>query len=511
MKNINELIKRLAPESAGVLAELFNLKTQKEKDITASLLTNTGIHSLLSSLDHNELIVFNTLYSGNDGITFRDVEKITGLGIEVIEDISNRLMNRLLVYRIKNRQLLTNKMDKLYCIREISVIINLSSRESISAHLINLKNKLEKHNQGKKEHAETLNNRERALLRKIVTGGYLISLQEAGESSGKSFNSLIDSLHEKKVIRIFHNINREYNAYLTVDENFIQKTVSLFDTEGKPEDTAVNNRYFFLLNILNVFDTVSTFGLFLTKQGKFRKIDRKRITDSLFRLKTSGGSDISQSEMSQLTMNVMNRLNCLRMDKDNAVATLRSISDEIKNPVKFTLKIIHALKNHHPADDHFPQPFFIPSYGDVRKILYYLNIFKETEFSRLFSIVHLEIQSEEIEKDLVKGVNDFEKVKIRVQGTINFLCILGIIETAGMRLMLSAAGRKVAAGILNIKQQEKTIEKQRSIYINPDFTLIIPAEEMDSDALYFLLDRHERHHHHVFPCMHHIDECPFQD
>ncbi len=30
-------------------------------------------------------------------------------------------------------------------------------------------------------------------------------------------------------------------------------------------------------------------------------------------------------------------------------------------------------------------------------------------------------------------------------------------------------------------------------------------------ALYFLLDRHERHHHHVFPCMHHIDECPFQD
>jgi hypothetical protein len=485
MKNISELIKRLDPESVKELSALIKLKTAKEKDILKSILTSTGIHFLLSGLDHNELIIFNTLYSGNDGISFRDVEKNTGLKLEEIDDASNRLMNKLLVYRIKNRQLLTNKMDKLYSIKEISGIINLSSKDIISHHLKKLKSRLE--TREKKESPVTLNSRERALLKKIISTGYLLSLENAEELSGKSFNRLIGSLHEKKVIRIFHNINREYSAYLSIDENYIQRVFSQPDSGSKPPETAVNNRYFFLLNILNVFDTVSTFGLFLTKQGKFRKIDKKRIADSLFRLKTPRGADIPQSEMSQLTMHLMSRLHCLRMDKDIAVTTLRGLSDEIKNPVKFTVKILHSLKKNHTAEDHFPQPFFLPGYRDIRRILCAIHALGETEPSRLFAIALLEILSEETAKDLTKSVSDLGRVEMRVEGAINFLCILGIIETDGNRLKITAAGLKVAAALLGIKQKEQKAEKQRSIYINPDFTLIIPAEEMDSAALYFLL------------------------
>lgn len=486
MKNISELIKRLDPARMRDLWSLINLKTSKnENDIIDSVLTCTGVHSILSSLDQNELIVFNTLYKGNDGISFRDIEKKTGLRIGEIEDISNRLMDKLLVYRIKNRQLLTNRMDKLYCIKEISETINLSSSDNLSAYLNKLKRILEKH--VKREHDLTLNNREYELLKKIAAKGYLISLQDARESSGKSFNMLIDSLFEKKAIKIFHAFNKEYNAYLTVDESYIHKAILLYNAEEKPSGTTVNNRYFFLLNILNVFDTVSTFGLFLTKQNKFRKIDKKRLTDSLFRIKTAGGSDISQSEILQLTLHVMSRLNCLKMDKDIAVTTLGRLSDEIMNPVKFILNILHSLKNSHLTEDHFPQPFFIPSFDDIRRILSAINTLKEAEFPRFFTIALLGILSEEIENGFMKSNSDFKKIEMRVQGTINFLCILGVIETTGNRLKLSAGGHKVAGKILGIKQQGEKEEKQRCIYINPDFTLIIPVEEMDSDALYFLL------------------------
>ncbi len=469
------------------LSALYNLKTVKEKEIIDSAVTSTGIHSILSNLDKKELLIVSTLYSGNNGITFRDIEKITGLKIEEIDDVSNRLMNKLLVYRIKNRQLLTNKMDKLYCIKEISGIINLSSKEKVSAHLDRLKKILEKQPQGKKGPPVLLNNREKALLKKIITRGFLLPFPEAGESSGSSFNRLVTSLHEKRIIRIIHNINNDYSAYLTIDENFIHKAVSFLDAEAMLSGGTVNNRFFFLLNILKVFDTISTYGLFLTKQGKFRKIDKKRITDSLFRLKAMGGTDIPRGEMLKLTMHVMSGLGCLRMEKDIAVTTLKGLSDEIRNPLKFTVKIINSLKKKSTAEENFPPPFIIPSFNDIRTALYIISILRESEASHLFMMITLELLSGEIKKDIMKAVDNYETIEMRAEGSLNYLSLLGIIETSGKRVKLSEPGLKAAAGILGIKHQDKSAEKRKSIYINPDFTLIIPAEEIDSDALYFLL------------------------
>ncbi len=487
MKNISESIKKLNPESLRELSALFNLKTVKEKEIIDSAVTSTGIHTILSNLDEKELLIVSTLYSENNGISFRDIEKKTGLKIEEIDDVSNRLMNKLLVYRIKNRQLLTNKMDKLYCIKEISGIINLSSKEKVSAHLDRLNKILAKPPYGKKGPPVSLNNREKALLKKIMTRGSLLPFPDAGESSGKLFNKLVTSLSEKKAIRIIHSINNNYSAYLTVDGTFIHKAVSLLDAEAKLPGGTVNNRFFFLLNILNIFDTISTFGLFLTKQGKFRKIDKKRITDSLFRLKTMGGTDIPRGEMLQLIMHVMSGLGCLRMEKDIAVTTLKGLSDEIRNPLKFTVRIINSLKKKSAAEEDFPPPFLIPSFHDIRTALYTIFILRESEASHLFTMITMEILSGEIKKDLMKAVENYDAIEMRVEGSLNYLSLLGIIETSGKMLKLSEPGLKVAAGILGIKQQEKSAEKRKSIYINPDFTLIIPAEEIDSDALYFLL------------------------
>jgi hypothetical protein len=52
--------------------------------------------------------------------------------------------------------------------------------------------------------------------------------------------------------------------------------------------------------------------------------------------------------------------------------------------------------------------------------------------------------------------------------------------------MLSDIGRDLACQMLKIFPEE-TAAPGKNIYINPDFTLIIPAQELPSDALYHLL------------------------
>ena len=70
---------------------------------------------------------------------------------------------------------------------------------------------------------------------------------------------------------------------------------------------------------------------------------------------------------------------------------------------------------------------------------------------------------------------------------MNFLCIAGIVDIDNGRIFLSDIGRDLANNMLKAYPAEEAAGPKKNIYINPDFTLVIPAQELPSETLYHLL------------------------
>ena len=128
MKEISKILNKKSNKDLALLGKLINAEKSALKNISKELLTFTTINYLLSKLSSESLSLLESVYSSPEGITFGTLEKSLNIELSFIEEISNDLSLKLLIHRIKNRQLLTKKMDKIYPITEISKIIKMETQ-----------------------------------------------------------------------------------------------------------------------------------------------------------------------------------------------------------------------------------------------------------------------------------------------------------------------------------------------------------------------------------------------
>ena len=114
MKTIDDILKRIQPEKQKELAQILNIKTSSEAKIREAMLNFFTLYRIISSFSRDEISIFKVLYSGNDGISFGDIQKILGLDIAVIEKSVFNISELMLAYVIKNRQMLNKKMDRIH-------------------------------------------------------------------------------------------------------------------------------------------------------------------------------------------------------------------------------------------------------------------------------------------------------------------------------------------------------------------------------------------------------------
>ncbi|MCP4131403.1 MAG: hypothetical protein GY754_10520 [bacterium] len=490
MKTITDAIKRLSKEKIKELASLLMLKKADENAIISRITSYSGLDKILTGLSLNELQMLQLVYSNDAVITLGEIEKKLEINIAEVEKTANGLAGKLMLYIIKNRQLLSNKLDKIYGIEEIASIINITGISTIHEELAKISASLEQTDEDEAASSTVLNNAEsniKQILIHLAESGGIVSLEDFQSYCTKEpFDSVLSTMLEQKLISMCQVITPRYHTVILVDEKIAPAAAHLV-AKKETKDNRVHNRFHFLLNTFNAFDVISTYGMFLTKQGKFRIIDEKRIMESQRRLQWPNGKYPVPEEVLRLTLFFLNRLGCLKLDKDIANITLAPIQNQVEEPENVIITMMKVLDSTEPVDPYFLPPFEMPSYDSILSTLKILSNLKKPSFTYLKITELSRFLGNSPDEDLENDLHEVDAEYRRFKRKIDFLCLTGIIEIIGNRIQLSDIGKEIVARELKTDIRDEEQEIKKTIYINPDFTIIIPEEDIPSRALFNIL------------------------
>jgi len=486
MKTIDDILKRIQPEKHKELVQMLNIKTHSEVKIREALLNFFTLHRIISSFNRDELNIFRILYSGHDGISFGEIQKMLSLEIDVIEKSVLNISNLMLCYIIKNRQMLNKKMDRVHCISEISEVFIISETSDIINYLNKTVDILISKNDSEPEPV-VKDEKYMEIIRPITEKGFIINTADLSEifqlrDAEKRINEMI----EKKYLRFFIILSDKPYVYLGLDEKVLVPAAFNYQMKNLQTGLIVCNNFKAATNIIKTYDVISSSGLFLTKQGKFRKIDLKKISESMLEIFTADGSPIPDEGRAFIAMQMLSILKCLRLDRDIGIISIKNIAEKIEDPVliikNVLLKINEGIK---PADEFTGEIKFPPPAG-LKSLFAILSSVKTIDYdylSLIFITMYLASNFKKLESDPRAIV---EQSRSQFEESINFLTICGLTETINGRIVLSDSGKKINAIIQN-KKHTKEIEIKKCIYISPDFTLMIPHRDIDPSSLYTIM------------------------
>jgi hypothetical protein len=220
---------------------------------------------------------------------------------------------------------------------------------------------------------------------------------------------------------------------------------------------------------------------------EFRKIDIRRMSDSMLPLKDMGGKDLPSEELAQLSMFVLNRLKCLKLNKDIAAISLTDLQNDLDQPLLLLKRALKCVGDPPSYDTFFRPPFEMPAYEFAKTIIKLLHKLKSVTYRYVQIAMLTKALSEKDERSYADSIIDTADETVRIGTAMNLLCITGVIDMAAGNIMLSDIGREMANHILKTFATDQAEPHQKSIYINPDFSLVIPSQELASDTLYHLM------------------------
>jgi len=486
MKTIDEIIKRIQPEKQKELASFLNIKSVSESKIKDALLNIFTLNRLISSLDRNELRILRLMYTNNDGISFGEIQKILDIDVDDIEKALNNLNSLLLSYVIKNRQMLNKKMDKAYCLKEISELLKITDIQGIKEYLQSaLESLIDKMELTPPE--KTPDEKSLSVMRLISDRGGIITLENLSElinstDQEKKINELITKGH----LKIFNIMTDSHTAYITIDEKLLPYTASQNKKGNLTSGITVNNNFNIAVNLLKTFDSVSSSGLFLTKQNKFRKIDIKKISERMLKLTTATGEDFEEEEKAHLSMQLLNLLGCLKLDKDIGIISLKSVAEKIEDPVLILKAILHRLSDGQTPEEIFCGTFSLPDYHYMKILMSILAKLKPAELNYLRLIFIINNATSGIRRTEDSLGNYVSNIEAEFAKTLDLLVICGVAAVNKGKIHITEPGRRLYA-LMAGRKYNKDEESKKSIYISPDFTLMINDRDIDPVSLYRIM------------------------
>ncbi len=489
MKLFTEATKKLSPEQLQDLSSHFKLKTINPATLKTALLSPVGIDSVLRTLNTDELKVLRAVYQHEDGINYGEIDKDLKLGIHNIERITRVLVQKLLIYTIKNRQLLSNKLDKVYGIEEIAPFIHIENASLIKEKLKGCADLALTHNREIRAAQYMGGEKTVRLLNMMTLAGGIVTLDEAIKKAGeKTVNQLIPELQKKGILDVYQSIEPEFSAYLILDRQYFFSALN--EEAEKITAPAIQNGYTAVLNIFYAFDTISTFGLFLTKQNEFRKIDKRRIIESMAWIKCGKGEHYSLEKTAEMSLFLLNRLDCLTVNKDIITVSLRNIKKDIENPRKILFRIIKSLES--PADESsiFPCPVDLPEPMILQIILKIFHERPKLARSAVIALALAMIYSQK-KKPLNECMKQKERICKEIENTLVLFVILGIVDYHHGIFIVSEPGNEALQMLFKTYAPPRQEKPQKCVYINPDFTILIPTHEISALSLFNLLAHSE--------------------
>lgn len=480
-------MQRLEKDQKKELARVLLCRTTQEKTLSSNMQNPTGMHRILKSLEPDELKLFKAVYEDDEEVkNFNTLEKKIHLSVSLIDRYSTSLSRKALIYVIKNRQLLTNKMDKIYLIKEIADQLNFTGTADILEHLAELHRVLQEKNRGEtgKKTPKT-DAKGEALILEIAEAGGILSLERILEN--EKHHAVFEKLLSDGLIRLVHVISHPDISIILLNPS----AVPLLDTislKRKTDTTlAVNNHYRMVLNLLLSYDIISTFGLFLTKQNQIRKIDLKRISDALVKTHGINGEESDREKTALLVLYWFNALESVKIVRDAASITLRPLQKELENPAAMVIKLLHALDKQDKVVEVFRPEKKLPPYRSLTGILKIMAALSESDMQYLRWTIHTGRLAASGKKHFYSHLKERETIFNEIDAELNLLCLMGLISLEHGKVHITDIGEEVAHRLFksSLPREEKMYTP--SIYINPDFTLILAENELPSIDLYHIM------------------------
>ncbi len=499
MKSLNDHIAKLATADLKKLAEILEIEKSRDASaqVSKQISTHRGLGAVLASLGSDEYNIFAQACLDEKGVTFSQLESSLRIDSARIEEISVALSRKLLVYVLKNRQRLHNRYDKIIVFREIRDLFNPLG----AAHVAKMFRQASDALLGKdwvpapsSAAPRKQKEKEKALLDYLMSRGGLAPLEEAlatlpRNASGETLSRLLDA----GTATVVYDPTFPPCALITLAPEAFLSIIQEKRLQSPENPGSSHNHYGFILNMFGVFDAVSTFGLFLTKQREFRKTDMERVMRNIQPLYDIDGS-VHTSEMTvRLLLHVMCQINLLKLRGDSVTTTLKPLQNELERPDKILLKIIYQTQNAAVDNPLFASPMALPSLNLISFIMEVLARIEIAGLDYLRSAAAAKLLAESSEDHMTKTVSRLGEFMGEFDNAVRFMHLAGIIKISSGLLGLSDIGRTLAPRLIKFIEPAagESGNTTRSIYINPDFSILIPRDDISSEDLYHVLTHAE--------------------
>lgn len=491
MKKISDAARNLTGEDANRLAQLLRIEPPPKdagREAADSILTHVGFHHLLGKLSREELQVLTVAFSDENGVTYGDIDKALKMEGAAIEAIANSLSRKLLVYVLKNRQRLHNKLDKIYLYPEIRAMLLPYDPAFFREYAESVRGALD--GAGKAETPAQPPRRHRSamrLLRTLFENGGFMELDEllASEGRGPTEEGLA-FLSGGGMVAIRHRLEDPFTTFVFITPE-LYPVLAAERSDPSSGTRFVSNGYYFLLDMLSVFDIVSSSGLFITRQREFRKIDWKRLTDALLTVYDQSGEPVPSERLLRLCLYAFHRLKCVRIKRDAVVISLSALEKELDSPLRWLVRIMRSPLDEEIEDGLFAPPFSMPRPDTLSRLCEIIMHHGGENESLLFTRFIMRSLSG-ADPQAIEGLGRARTEAVRqYHAGMRILCLFGITETRGSSHFLSEIGMEAASRLSKTRRAVDRPETEaKSVYINPDFMLIIPRREVPAEAVYLL-------------------------
>lgn len=463
MEKFKRYLENKNKEKIQEINSILNLKNSASiKVLMQNYLTLPGFNNILSQLNSHELKVLSAIFD-TKGLTYNELHKETSLPVKDIESASAKLEKLNLVYILKDRKHLNNKLDKIILFQPINDMLrpfkNVSSDKIIQT--INETNPVSIKKTSFPE-----------IVDEIYYSGGLSTLNHLNDKFSKEVTAkFIDKYLEKGHIEIYHRLETKFETII----------VLLIQPKSVIEETnySINNSFYALNNIFFAYDVISTHGLYLTQQNKLRKVDKRRITEHLLPVKDIDGKDLEERDNLKLTLHLLDKINAIFLHKDYYYIDQKVLNEFNFKPYNM-LKALLKKSTEEDSDIFFEYPFYSPDKYELSTIK---NIFSNDE-----TIPMNVFKSKYLANRLISNTNLLNNFTVEIENlSTNFMeliktfILMGILSKNKEGISISALGKRF---LFN----ESTEFNDKSVYINPDHTLLIPQNEIPPKSLFILMN-----------------------
>jgi len=473
MRTLLQHINSLNSKERAIIASnlgFHNPMKASAKDIYSRMASYAGIELIFSQCSAEEIAILKLL-SVSD-LHYRDIEHTLHIPIQQIEKIAQSLTKKSIIYLLKNRQLLSNKLDRIYLFNEIRQHINLLDINNFQNYCKQIIKQLVI-NKNNDENLLNISDSAKRFFTLCIHRGGIVSVGYAIQTLGinKVFG-IIDELVKNNVISIGHIVTSRFYSIIMVNPDYMSHKIM-------EKSNFINNHFMALIAMLDSYDCIISKGLFLTQEGNLRKSDFDKIMKTIQPISIhTTTSRLTHQQTAQLSLYLLYILKCLTISPINVNAILTPIKKNLLNPHQIIIQILSSLST--PEHQLFINPFNIKS-DSLHEILHIVKKYNNSTVE-LFTYIYFITSLTELLFNSQLNIDDYyDTVEILTNNTIDFLAALGIVEIKNDRIALNDIGRSL------VFHEKKSDIATQSIYINPDFSLVIPYHEVPSEVSYILL------------------------